>query len=284
MGGGSSSELGLQLWSAASEEEEQASCSRILCYGDSLTAGFYSGGTAFSPYGRALQEALKSLGFQCEVRINGLSGHRADQMLAELDTPVCRDMCGKPGKGLAHILDNDGDFDLVIIMAGTNDFTTKGNLAPIKQSVCQLHEACHARGVPTMMLAAPCNTRNLQVGLSQLLRAWADNQDDVLAFIDPEEVLPRRSATHWERDLIHFSPSGSRALGLYLAPVVSKILKSFGQQPVKTTGPSSSPQLQPNPCAQQKFPKTTNRHGWVQSVPLSARYPYTPRYVAHGGA
>lgn len=202
---------------------------RILCYGDSLTAGFYNNGTRFSPYGKALEGALSSFGIDCEVCINGLSGHRADQMVEELDSDTCRDVCGKFGKGLAHILDNDGPYDLVILMAGTNDFTPDTDLRSIQASVCKLHNACHSRGVPTVMLAAPCNAPNLQVGLSRALSNWAHRQADVLCFLDPEQELPRSNRTFWETDQVHFTPAGSRALGLSLAPKVIKILEQLDE-------------------------------------------------------
>merc|ERR1719327_192047 len=96
---------------------------RVLCYGDSLTAGFYAGGRKFSPYGAALEEAMTAQGLDAEVQIMGLSGHQGSQMVAELEAPVtAADITGRRGKGLGHILDEEGPFDLVILMAGTNDF------------------------------------------------------------------------------------------------------------------------------------------------------------------
>lgn len=212
-----------------------------LCYGDSLTAGFYANGKHFSPYGNALREALDTLGFQCEVSICGLSGHRADEMVAELSSPMCRDMCGKIGKGLAHILDNDGPYDLVILMAGTNDFVPNVNLQSIKSSVCKLHDACHIRGVPTVMLTAPINTQHMRVGLCGLLKDWASKQSRVLAFVDPEDVMPRSKRACWEPDQVHFAPAGSRALGLHLASTITPILRRLGQKPGRKLGTSTAP-------------------------------------------
>merc|ERR1712232_704616 len=102
-------------------------------------------------------------------------------------------------------------------MAGTNDFTPNTNFKAVQSRVSKLHAVCHARGVPTVMLAAPCNTPNLRLGLSQVLAAWANAQSQVLAFIDPEELIPRRNFQYWESDQVHFTPAGSRALGLQLA-------------------------------------------------------------------
>jgi len=245
------------------EEEASFQCSRILCYGDSLTAGYYNNGRSFSPYGTALEDALTSLGLECEVSINGLSGHCADQMVKELDSPVCQDICGRLGKGLAHILDNERHYDLVILMAGTNDFGGNSNLKSIQNDVCELHDACHARGVPTVMLAAPCNAENMRTGLSQILRRWAQKQDQVMSFIDPEEVIPRRTRSYWEPDQVHFTPSGSHALGLYLAPIVADILLEH----TACEEPSVRNHLSQMFCEEP----SVGTHGWS-------------RYAARGGA
>lgn len=204
---------------------------RILCYGDSLTAGLHDHGKRYSPYGKALKGALLALGVQCEVSICGLSGYRTDEMIAHLRAPACRDHFGKVGRGLAHILDSEGHFDLVILMAGTNDFTPNSDLRAIQGRVCELHSVCHARGVPTVMLSAPCNTSNLRIGLGKLLCGWAQGHSQVLDFVDPEELVPRRHRAHWESDCVHFSPAGYHALGMQLAPRIADVLKKLGERP-----------------------------------------------------
>lgn len=245
---------------------------RILCYGDSLTAGFFANGTRFSPYGEALQTTLRSRGFRCEVSICGLSGHRADQMVAELDSKVCKDMCGKSGKGLACILDQDGPYDLVILMAGTNDFVPNARLQSIQNVVCKLHDACHSRGVPTVMLAAPCNCQHMQTTFSNMLGSWASRQSEVLAFVDPEDLIPRSEKKLWEADDVHFSALGSRALGQRLAPAIAHVLESLGQQPVAHPRIQQNTQSRSRPTKEEK-----SSHGPGHSL---AR----PMHVTRGGA
>jgi len=244
---------------------------RILCYGDSLTAGFYDNGKHFSPYGDALQEKLNSIGFQCDVSICGLSGYRTDEMIRELHSPVCQDHFGKLGKGLAHILDNEGQFDLVILMAGTNDFAPNVNLVSVQARVSELHETCHKRGIPTVMLSAPCNTPNLRIGLSRVLGAWAQSQSHVLAFIDPEDLIPRRNFNHWEQDQVHFTRAGSRNLGLQLAPLIAQVLQHLDQEFDDGT---SRPAVK---TAVHKVTRPPSRN--LMSV-LRTR----PAYVSRGGA
>jgi lysophospholipase L1-like esterase len=245
MGNGTSAAADLVTslaWSLDRHDSHLNKQSRILCYGDSLTAGFYAGGQRFSPYGKAMRAALSRLGFQCDVSICGLSGHRADQMVEQLHWPQSSlDICGKTGRGLAHILDNEEPFDLVVLMAGTNDFTPSASLSSIRESVCQLHEACHTRGVPSVMLAAPCNTHHIQVSFSRLLQGWAKRHTEVLAFLDPEEIIPRKHSAYWEPDDVHFSPSGSQVLGARVAVTVAKILEDFGFE----ANPSTIAQVAP---------------------------------------
>merc|ERR1712054_92689 len=127
------------------------------------------------------------------------------------------------------MLEDDQDYDLVILMAGTNDFVPNANLRAIQNRVCELHRVCHNRGVPTVMLAPPCNTQNLRVGLSKILEAWANGESEVMAFIDPEMVIPRRNNVYWEPDQVHFTPAGSRTLGSQLATTIAKVLQQIGE-------------------------------------------------------
>jgi len=151
-------------------------------------------------------------------------------MGAELNSPICQDMVGKIGKGLAHLLDRDGPYDLVILMAGTNDFVPNVIFKTISDSVCRLHSECHKRGVPTVMLAAPCNLAEMRIGVGRLLQDWArKNPTKVLGFLDPEDVMPRSKVACWEPDHLHFSPTGSRTLGAHLSTMVAQILQKLGQ-------------------------------------------------------
>lgn len=278
---------------------------RILCYGDSLTAGYYANGKRFSPYGNVLQESLRSLGLQCEISICGISGRRADEMVAELDSPVCRDMVGKLGKGLAYILDREGPYDLVILMAGTNDFVPNVNLKMVRDSVCRLHSVCHARGVPTVMLAAPCNIAEMRVGLGRLLKDWArKNPSKVLGFLDPEDVMPRSNAACWEADQVHFTPTGSRTLGGHLSPIIAQILQKLGRTARGTHGQSpkvarsmsathgQSPKVAAHSrglsiqtiAATPASKQVLHRHASQLAAPLLVATPVPPRLFSRGGA
>ena len=89
---------------------------RILCFGDSLTSGYYARGLKYHPYhlvlGRMLREAFP--GLQVEISIDGLNGGMTQNYSWRLRT-VYRER-GPP---------QDVPFDWVIILGGTNDLSIK---------------------------------------------------------------------------------------------------------------------------------------------------------------
>jgi len=202
---------------------------RVVCYGDSNTAGFCLGGRRFEPYGKSLAEALVAEGVPCEATICGLSGLTAVELAAKMGSAVISDVVGYQGRGLVRTLVDEGPFDLALIMAGTNDL---GKFVPpdaIVEHVSRLHAACHERGVSTVALAPPTMlrgpTRAAREHLAHLLANWAHATPGVVAYFDPEELLPRtQSNGFWEPDELHLSAAGSIELGRLLAP---KVLSLF---------------------------------------------------------
>eukprot|EP00446_Apocalathium_sp_SHHI-4_P022023 CAMPEP_0177268726 /NCGR_PEP_ID=MMETSP0367-20130122/63967_1 /TAXON_ID=447022 ORGANISM="Scrippsiella hangoei-like, Strain SHHI-4" /NCGR_SAMPLE_ID=MMETSP0367 /ASSEMBLY_ACC=CAM_ASM_000362 /LENGTH=330 /DNA_ID=CAMNT_0018724373 /DNA_START=8 /DNA_END=997 /DNA_ORIENTATION=+ len=202
---------------------------RVLCYGDSLTAGFASSGTFFEPYGRAMAEGLAAVGVQCEVSICGLSGKTAREMVATAETSLV-DIVGNRGKGLARAIDEDGPFDLVLIMAGTNDMGLGYQDSYVLQDLKVLHRVCHDRGVPTVALApppAPCGGSGREVQRRRFLyslRATLLRTPGTVAVVDPADLVAAACSQLWEPDGLHFSPQGSRQFGHGLAELVAERL------------------------------------------------------------
>ena len=58
---------------------------RILCYGDSLTAGFCARGQKFEPYAKTLKKELESLGTIVEMDHHGFSGWTTEELLDRSD-------------------------------------------------------------------------------------------------------------------------------------------------------------------------------------------------------
>lgn len=207
---------------------------KILCYGDSLTAGYYSMGKGFEPYGATLKDILNNSGaqgFRCDVRSEGLVGLMARELVAGLRSPMITDVCGRCGKGLAvHLTEQHPD--LVVIMAGTNDIGRGVEPGRIVDDIATLHTVCHRRSIKTVAMAPPTMAtgpfRAGQHAVVRLLERWAREEPLCMAFIDPEVLVPhavgQSEERHWDHDGIHLRPQGSRALGLRLAPHIRPLV------------------------------------------------------------
>jgi len=141
---------------------------------------------------------------------------------------------------LARTLEEHGPFDLVVIMAGTNDMSCQHEPARILRSLELLHSACHARGVPTVALApppAPSRGPVWEVVRQQVLdslRLLAVMAPTRMACIDPAELVSSARPDMWDADGLHFSPLGSCTFGQNLASAV-----------LRTVLPLLKPEVQP---------------------------------------
>lgn len=84
---------------------------RILCFGDSLTAGYSKYGYFHYPYAQQIREKLKEHlpDTDATVAVAGLSG---DQVIAGQFLPRMKGMCAKA---------EDEPYDWIIVLGGTND-------------------------------------------------------------------------------------------------------------------------------------------------------------------
>lgn len=221
------------VWGPAGGRGKQgARLPRIICYGDSNTAGYHSGGRKFQPYGQSLASELADMGMPCEVAVCGLCVFTTQDMLNERTSDRIKAQVGPHGRGLIRMLDEDGPVDLVILMTGTNDLGFQTPCAIIVQHMAQLHSICHQRGVSTVAIAAtqisdrPC--RKLRQQLADSVAKWAMSVSGVIDCLDVEDLCPRScgkdgtssipgAAANWEPDDLHLSATGSIALGRRLA-------------------------------------------------------------------
>jgi lysophospholipase L1-like esterase len=151
-------------------------CVKLLCFGDSLTAGCDIGLDKESwpahRYPEVCQKLLQQgpptaeeAGVQTafEMEVIGASGAKA-QELWDKRQGGGTDVNGVPYKGLRQAL-AAGQLDAVFIQLGTNDLAdvieitdTAKNEEIIKSTVTavqQLHELCHAEGVKTIAMPIP---------------------------------------------------------------------------------------------------------------------------------
>lgn len=203
---------------------------RILCFGDSVTVGFHDNGMGYDPYGRTLADVLNAAGtVACEVCSLGLCGLNSQEMLDSKQHRVVKDRVGRYGKGLLKAVEDDGPFDLVLLLAGTNDIGMERPVDDTFASVRGLHELCAKIGLPTLAILPPTVTigepRQDLLKLQELLRSWARTAEPApLAMVDSEELVPRSLPGHWEPEEFHLNPTGSAYLGRQLAPVIGPLL------------------------------------------------------------
>mmetsp|Transcript_117724 Transcript_117724/g.333096 ORF Transcript_117724/g.333096 Transcript_117724/m.333096 type:complete len:479 (+) Transcript_117724:60-1496(+) len=204
---------------------------RILVYGDSLTAGYPD----YAPYAKALIDTCASVGMELTVVGCGLCGFTANDMRRHLHSRGVKDSCRRVGIGLVKLLEDEsadnGPFSLVLLMAGTNDIL-EGTSSPeqIASDITSLHEACHKYGVHTALLSIPDlgrerdhTQRVLRRLVNDQLKEWACGPAGRLThFVDSAELLPYDDSAlacdAWESDGIHFSETGSDMFGTALAP------------------------------------------------------------------
>lgn len=124
---------------------------RILCFGDSLTAGTTQN-FQLKPYAPHLQKALsertKLQNMDIEVMHLGFPGWKSVDLLKDADGP----------SGLrTTIRGNQGtSISLVILLAGTNDLGSGSSATEISEGVISLHKLCLEEKVPnTIAIGVP---------------------------------------------------------------------------------------------------------------------------------
>jgi len=187
---------------------------RILAFGDSLTEGWCDFGTKFHPYTRKLQTLIQSLSKSVDVVNRGVSGETTDQM----------------NDRLPSVLNEDGPFDLVIILGGTNDIGLSFNKdgEPLFGRLRSLHELAlrysplsvavtiPETGYETMDRFAALKEKRLQV--NTLLKNYAQDSGNKIILSDLSAKLPRESLSHedyrkfWQDDL-HLTSEGYDRMG-----------------------------------------------------------------------
>ena len=211
----------------------------ILCFGDSLTAGYHDHGKAFTPYGNHLRQLLTySSKIPVNLKIKGIVGEMTHKQM------VSR---------LPEILGNNTAFDWVIILGGTNDILHVKNFADdqeflgqlesvwqprITKDIEKLHTIAHSRNAHTMLLTIPENAieawpgykilLTMRTKINDALRKYANENRNNVALCDLAKKLPRHSlspqqeALFWD-DHLHMTPQGYNRM----AEEVFKCLKPY---------------------------------------------------------
>ena len=243
--------------------------STVLCFGDSLTAGYAKGGNEFHPYATSLQTKLSDLGVRCTCIANGGNGARVADFVSpnHLDNPTNVDVCGREYSGLRHSLMTHRP-RVVIIMAGTNDLAMEIEspdvLADsILRSLAALHQMCHDAGASTIACSVPPNaalttkseasvkSSSLEVyvktwkALNNKIRSFcAEKKEEKefllsasLRYFDVSEHVPYfPGSAYWGWDCLHMSANGYDRFGEMIAPTVANLLVGEGHKEMVKEG------------------------------------------------
>ena len=193
---------------------------RVLCYGDSLTAGTSPPLDALYPYAAVLENAI---GSSVLVRHRGIPGATAAMLLQCVDDEQ---------RGLRSLLRKSSP-SLAIILVGTNDLGYHSESA-IVHAIRSLHEHSHALSVPTLAVGIPpsayqamhSEAAELANQVNRELRAWCEGcEGGLCAYVDHPISSWSSEDDRWAPDGLHFSPAGYAAVGEGLAGVVAERLR-----------------------------------------------------------
>uniref|UniRef100_A0A7S1FBH5 SGNH hydrolase-type esterase domain-containing protein n=1 Tax=Noctiluca scintillans TaxID=2966 RepID=A0A7S1FBH5_NOCSC len=251
-----------------------------MCYGDSNTAGFNAGGQAYDPYAQAMTEELRSAGCECTVRVCGLSGLTARDMVEKSSMAAIPDVAGVVGQGIEVLLVDKPD--LVILMTGTNDIGQGMHPRGVLEDICTLHTMCHAQGIPTVAIGPPMVSKGAVAvrrdELASLLGQWARETPLVDVYADIQDLVPHRGPnTHWDKDDLHFSPAGSAALGVKLAREVLRWLPhSCSRLPERGNDPRGLLHGHSRSCVNLNLPGTDDLRGRSDPPKVSKLHSHGP--------
>lgn len=210
---------------------------RVFCFGDSLTAGTTRPSHQLYPYGRYLEEALRSdFDTEISVRWKGFPGWTSSSLLQDAGFADFLDREKQDRNQLSEkpnqIEEELPPFDLVIVLAGTNDLAHDYSSDEIVESIQGIHQLALDKGcTKTLALGIPPSgwqaqskdARALATSVNQKLEAWVANQSTTMYKPFPIETFDR-SSDLWSVDTLHFSEAGYQYMGAALAPTVAEIL------------------------------------------------------------
>lgn len=210
----------------AEEAAGAAGAARVLCYGDSLTAGLT--GFQFSPWAEHLAAGLRGRGAPgAEVAAVGLSGLTARQLADGADAGALRDAWRITGPGLRRALRGaKPPYRCAVLMAGTNDLG-RHPARHIVVSLLRLHRAAHSTGTRTVAVGIPTSNYTAKVppaaakraAVNAALRVFAERSGGAAAYVDPPVPYDASSGL-WAGDGLHMSAKGYERHGAALAQPV----------------------------------------------------------------
>jgi lysophospholipase L1-like esterase len=172
----------------------------IICFGDSLTAGYQSPTPAHpvldeTPYGSFLQERL---GPKARVRVSGVCGEITGEMVMRFREDV---LAHRPA--------------FVIILGGTNDLGMNAQPAEVMRNLLKMYESASAARIQPVAMTIP----SIRVGEGA---AEANDQPWIRSHLDRRQVLNRLITEYCERRQVPlvdlFAATAEPGTGFLAAP------------------------------------------------------------------
>uniref|UniRef100_A0A0G4HQ28 SGNH hydrolase-type esterase domain-containing protein n=1 Tax=Chromera velia CCMP2878 TaxID=1169474 RepID=A0A0G4HQ28_9ALVE len=239
MGGKLSSDRNVKAMSEEGKAESaKGKLGNVLCYGDSLTAGYSKMGSEFTAYAEVLRETLK-----CEADAIGLCGLTTLQMNDQKGWASFDDVCAREGMGLLPALDQK-DYDVLCLLGGTNDLGRgyKGEmiLSNLKDLVDAALQKMSPKGQVVVMTVIGMgaelsmkkfakNRQDLNEGI-KTLEGYGDGRVHVFDLashfppLDWQNVEQRNAeGEKWDSDALHLSKEGYLHVGRLVCDELEKI-------------------------------------------------------------
>ena len=211
---------------------------QILCFGDSLTEGYYvhhdeTNGYQYlimHPYAQSLMNELNTNpipdGYD-SISCNpiGFSGYKTSQ--------------------LEKLMENNKDeylldVDMMIVMSGTNDIATT-NLDDVIDSLTSIHQHAWDRGIPTIAMTIPesrVTTRpgrfmDRRIEMNRMIQTHVSTKNNLCHFVDNSKFVPYHVDSEnplWGKDGLHMNIDGYTKFGYLLSSHIYPIISEYVKQ------------------------------------------------------
>ena len=209
---------------------EVLNAKRILCFGDSLTEGWYDSGFKYHPYTIHLselvdREAGSDASRRTELVNRGISGEVVNpEMLNRLPT----------------ILRDEKPFDFAIILGGTNDLASlrAAKDYDLSKSIKSLHQLAHKKGLKTCAVTIPQTGFDLLPYAVEYVEYREQVNSDIREFVSENSTMvclcdlslkhpmyglnDKKLVEFWD-DELHLTPKGYDKM----AEIIFEDIKNF---------------------------------------------------------
>lgn len=198
----------------------------IVCFGDSLTWGWWKRGYGHDPYCNVLNDELKTSFHDGITAVQfGIAGETTSQMVQRLPN-VLMEVRGEKKK-VFHPDMQDCSVHSIVILGGANDLANPSvSAADIMTNLTRLTEiALQATSKVALCTLLPFNIegeeaavpRAVHAQLNEAIRNFCCQKDAMVVCIDLERGIPPRAQEPgiWN-DAVHLNDKGYSMMGAYI--------------------------------------------------------------------